>query len=163
MIRWLFPHPVLVVFLTLVWLVLTANYQLGNTLLAVAVAIAVARFTAPWWPGRPRLKRPLLLVPYTFLVLWDVIVSSFQVAKVILFLPSDQIRTAWVRVPVELKSPEAVALLAGTITMTPGTLTAQWSDDGTELLIHSLHAPDPDEVREGIKSRYETRLKRIFG
>jgi multicomponent K+:H+ antiporter subunit E len=33
---------------------------------------------------------------------------------------------------------------------------------GRVLLIHSLHAPDPDAIRDDIKSRYETRLKRIF-
>jgi multicomponent K+:H+ antiporter subunit E len=47
--------------------------------------------------------------------------------------------------------------------MTPGTLTADISADGRALLIHSLHAPDPDSIRADIKSRYEARLKRIFG
>ena len=64
--------------------------------------------------------------------------------------------------PIELKSPEAIALLAGTITMTPGTVTADMSSCGRVLLIHSLHAPDPDAIRDDIKSRYESRLKRIF-
>jgi multicomponent K+:H+ antiporter subunit E len=53
-------------------------------------------------------------------------------------------------------------MLAGTITMTPGTVTADMSACGRVLLIHSLHAPDPDAIRDDIKSRYETRLKRIF-
>ena len=46
--------------------------------------------------------------------------------------------------------------------MTPGTVTADMTADGTTLLIHSLHAPDPDAIRDDIKSRYEARLKRIF-
>ncbi len=57
---------------------------------------------------------------------------------------------------------EAISLLAGTITMTPGTLTADVSADGRTLLVHALHAPDPDAVRDEIKTRYEARLKRIF-
>jgi multicomponent K+:H+ antiporter subunit E len=77
-------------------------------------------------------------------------------------MPRDQIRSAWVTVPLDLHSPEAITLLAGTITMTPGTLTADMSACGRALLIHSLHAPDPDAVRDDIKARYETRLKRIF-
>ena len=51
---------------------------------------------------------------------------------------------------------------AGTITLTPGTLTAEFSADSKTLLIHALHAPDPDAIRDDIKSRYEARLKRIF-
>ncbi len=64
--------------------------------------------------------------------------------------------------PLDLQSPEAISLLAGTITMTPGTLTADMSACGRALLVHALHAPDPSAVCADIKARYETRLKRIF-
>jgi multicomponent K+:H+ antiporter subunit E len=94
--------------------------------------------------------------------MWDVIVANFQVARIVLFMPKDKIRSAWVTVPLDLRAPEAITLLAGTITMTPGTVTADMSACGRVLLIHSLHAPDPDAVRDDIKSRYEARLKRIF-
>jgi multicomponent K+:H+ antiporter subunit E len=91
-----------------------------------------------------------------------VIIANFQVARIMLFLPADRIRSAWITVPLDLTSPEAISLLAGTITMTPGTLTADFSADNRALLIHALHAPDPDAIRAQIKSRYEARLKRIF-
>ena len=90
------------------------------------------------------------------------IVANIQVARIVLFMPRDRIRSTFIRVPTDLKSPEAIAMLAGTITMTPGTVTADMTADGTALLIHSLHAPDPDAIRDDIKSRYEARLKRIF-
>jgi multicomponent K+:H+ antiporter subunit E len=67
-----------------------------------------------------------------------------------------------VTVPLDLRNPEAITVLAGTITMTPGTLTADMAGDGRALLIHCLHAPDPDSVRDDIKARYESRLMRIF-
>jgi multicomponent K+:H+ antiporter subunit E len=102
------------------------------------------------------------LAAYVGIVLWDVIVSSFVVAKIILFMPRADIQTRFITVPIDLDSPEAITLLAGTITMTPGTLTADIASNGRALLIHSLHAPDPDAVRDEIKSRYEARLKRIF-
>ena len=60
-------------------------------------------------------------------------------------------------------SNDATALLARMgVTLTPGTLTAEFSADSKTLLIHALHAPDPDATRDDIKSRYEARLKRIF-
>jgi multicomponent K+:H+ antiporter subunit E len=77
-------------------------------------------------------------------------------------MPQSKIKSAFITVPIDLDSPEAITLLAGTITMTPGTVTADISSNGRALLIHSLHAPDPDAVRDEIKSRYEARLKRIF-
>jgi len=33
---------------------------------------------------------------------------------------------------------------------------------GRALLVHALHAPDPDATRDDIKARYESRLQRIF-
>jgi multicomponent K+:H+ antiporter subunit E len=161
--RALFPHPGLSGFLAIFWLLLADSWTFGSLVMALVLGTLIPLFTAPWWPGKPRLRRPLGLVAYLAIVVWDVIVSSFQVARIILLMPPDRIRSAFVAVPTTLTSPEAVALLAGTITMTPGTLTADISADGRTLLIHSLHAPDPDAIRDGILSRYESRLKRIYG
>ena len=158
----LFPHPGLSAFLTLFWLMLADSWTFGSLALGAVLGIAIPLLTAPWWPGKPRLQRPLALVPYLGIVLWDVVVSIIQVARIVLFMPPESIRSAFIPVETTLTSPEAIALLAGTITMTPGTLTADISADGRVLLVHALHAPDPDEVRQGILTRYESRLKRIF-
>ena len=52
--------------------------------------------------------------------------------------------------------------LASTITLTPGTVSCDLAADGHAILVHALHAPDPDAVRDDIKARYERRLKEIF-
>lgn len=162
MIYRLFPHPGLSAFLALIWILLANSLSRGTLVLAVILGLAIPLLTARYWPDRPRLRNPWRLLTYVALVLWDVIVANFQVARIILFMPPDQIRSAFITVPVDLPSAEALAMLAGTITLTPGTLTADVSADGKALLIHALHAPDPDATRDDIKSRYETRLKRIF-
>ena len=162
MIRRLIPHPGLSFVLTLLWVLLTNSVSVNTLLLAVFLGLSLPLLTSAYWPNRPRLIRPFAFLAYGGLVIWDVIVANFQVARIILFMPHDQIKSAWITVPVDLPSPEALALLAGTITLTPGTLTADVSADGRSLLIHALHAPDPDATRDDIKSRYEARLKRIF-
>lgn len=160
--RRLYPHPILSVALVLLWFLLVNHLQLGSLVMAVILATLIPLLTARWWPDRPVIRRPFALISYGILVLWDVLVANFHVARIILFLPADRIRSAWICVPLDLTSPEAISLLAGTITMTPGTLTADIAADGSALLIHSLHAPDPDAIRDEIKTRYEARLKRIF-
>jgi multicomponent K+:H+ antiporter subunit E len=162
MMRRLFPHPFLSVTLFVVWFLLVNDLKIGSAVLALFLAIIIPLLTAPYWPNRPIVKSMPLLIGYFFLVCWDVIVANIQVAKIILFMPSDKIRSAWIPVPIDLHTPEAIAILSGTITMTPGTVTADISDCGRVLLIHALHAPDPDAVRDDIKARYEARLKRIF-
>ncbi len=160
--RKVFPHPYLSALLAVTWMLLVNRIALGSLVMAAFLATVIPLATAAYWPARPRLTRPFALIPYLALVLWDVILANIHVARIILFMPADQIKSAWITIPVDLTAPEAITLLAGTITMTPGTLTADMTRDGRALLIHALHAPDPDALRDEIKSRYESRLKRIF-
>ena len=160
--RRLLPHPYLSLTRVGFWFLLVNQWKLGSLVMAAILATLIPLLTAPYWPHAPRLNSLPRLAAYVALVVWDVIIANIQVAKIVLFMPRDRIRSAFIRVPIDLKSPEAIALLAGTITMTPGTVTADMSADGTALLVHSLHAPDPDAIRDDIKTRYEARLKRIF-
>ena len=160
--RKVFPHPYLSALLAVTWMLLVNRIALGSLVMAAFLATVIPLATAAYLPARPRLTRPFALIPYLALVLWDVILANIHVARIILFMPADQIKSAWITIPVDLTAPEAITLLAGTITMTPGTLTADMTRDGRALLIHALHAPDPDALRDEIKSRYESRLKRIF-
>lgn len=162
MLRRLFPHPLLSAMLFLTWMLLVNQFKIGSLVMALILAVIIPMLTAPYWPNRPMVKQLPAFAAYILLVLWDIIVANIQVAKIILFMPGDKIRSAWIPVPIDLKTPEAITMLAGTITMTPGTVTADMSACGRVLLIHSLHAPDTDAIRDDIKTRYEARLKRIF-
>lgn len=158
----LVPHPLLSVTLTLVWLALVNDVTLGDLLLGAALGLIVPIMTAAYWPNRPKLRKPLGFAAYMLIVLWDILVANVQVAMIILFRKRESIRSHWIDLPLDLTSPEAITVLAGTITMTPGTVSAMLSADASNILVHCLHADDPDEVRDAIKTRYERRLKEIF-
>ena len=162
MIKRLIPHPLLSLTLVLVWLALVNKLTLGNLILGAAFGVIIPMMTAPYWPNRPQIRRPLKIVESILIVLWDIIVANVQVAMIILFKREATIRSQWVPIPLELTSAEAITVLAGTITMTPGTVSATLSADGGCILVHCLHTDDPDDVRDGIKARYEDRLKEIF-
>ena len=162
MIRRIFPHPLLSLTLVFVWLGLVNKVTSGNLLLGIILAIVVPMMTAPYWPRRAKIGKPLRVFEYGLIVLWDIIVANVQVAMVILFKSNKNTHSHWITVPLELASPEAITVLAGTITMTPGTVSAMLSADGGSILVHCLHTDDPDGVRDEIKSRYEWRLKEIF-
>ncbi|MEM0921514.1 MAG: Na+/H+ antiporter subunit E [Pseudomonadota bacterium] len=162
MLARLIPHPLLSVTLVLVWLALVNTFTLGNLILGVAFGIIIPMMTAAYWPDRPTIGKPLKIAEYLAIVLWDIVVANVQVAMIILFKREADIRSHWIPVPLELTSAEAITVLAGTITMTPGTVSATLSADGGCILVHCLHSDDPDAVRDEIKARYEARLKEIF-
>ncbi|MBC7145604.1 MAG: Na+/H+ antiporter subunit E [Thioclava marina] len=162
MIRKILPHPYLTLTLTIVWLLLANAYTINSLVFAILVGLAIPWLTAPYWPARPRIGNPVKILEYILVVFWDIIVANITVAKIVLFMPNSKLHPAWVSVPLDIVEPEAITVLAGTITMTPGTLTAELAADGHSLLVHCLHAPDADAVRDEIKTRYEARLKEIF-
>ena len=162
MIARLLPHPLLTLLLVAVWQMLVNYVSLGTLVFGLILGILIPLLTAPYWPYRPRLKNPAMIVEFILIVLWDIVVANVSVAKIILFKRNEDMRPTWVTVPLDLRSPEAITVLAGTITMTPGTVSADVAADGRSLLVHCLDAADPDAVRDDIKQRYERRLREIF-
>jgi multicomponent K+:H+ antiporter subunit E len=160
--KWLMPHPFLTLLLTVVWVLLQNELSAGMAVFGVILGILIPWGTSIWWPDTPKSLRLFKLCGYSFLVVWDIIVANIQVAWIVLSVPNSKLRPAWIVVPLELKQPEAITLLAGTITLTPGTVSADLSDEGHSLLVHVLHTDDPDAVRDDIMTRYQDRLKEIF-
>lgn len=156
------PHPWLTVTITAVWLLLVNDVSAGHLVLGLAIGVLVPMFTGVYWSDRVRMRNPAAITGYVLVVLWDICVSNVQVAYLVLFRRGDGLRSRFVTVPLDLRSPEAISVLAGTITMTPGTVSADTSADGRSLLVHCLETDDPDGVVAQIKDRYERRLKEIF-
>ncbi|MBE1284972.1 MAG: Na+/H+ antiporter subunit E [Rhodobacteraceae bacterium] len=158
----LLPHPHLTILLVIVWQFLVNRPTPNSLLFGLFLGLVIPFITQPFWPNRPKLRNWPKVAAYVLVVLWDIVIANIIVARIILFKRNADRHPAWITVPLELKQPEAITVLAGTITMTPGTLSADVSAEGHSLLIHCLDAPDTDAVRDEIKSRYESRLKEIF-
>jgi len=156
------PHPLLSLVLAIVWVLLLNDFSIGNFVFGLILGVVIAKITSPYWPGSAKIRNPLAIAEYGLIVLWDIVVSNVQVAYLVLFRRSEGLKSRFITVPLDLKRPEAIAVLAGTITMTPGTVSSDVSADGRSLLVHCLETTDPDATVATIKARYESRLKRIF-
>jgi multicomponent K+:H+ antiporter subunit E len=161
-LRRIVPHPLLTLTLAVVWVLLANEPTLGAALLGLLLGVVLPLVTAPFWPDQPVVRGPVRIAEYAAIVLWDICVANVEVARLILFRRADTLRSGFVTVPLELRTPEAITALAGTITMTPGTVSADLSADGRALLVHALEVEDPDALVASIKQRYERRLKEIF-
>ncbi len=161
-LNWLLPHPFLTALLTIVWTLLQNDLSWGMFVFGLVLGIIIPIGTARWWPDRPHRLAGGRMIVYCIIVIWDIIVANVQVAWIVLTKPNNKMSPAWVVIPLDIRTPEAITILAGTITLTPGTVSADLSDEGHSLLVHALDAPDVDAVRDDIKNRYESRLLEIF-
>ncbi len=160
--RHLLPHPGLSAMLLIVWLLMANSITVGGVVLGGVLALILPKFTQPFWPDRPRMRFGRPFFGYLAIVLLDIVVANFQVAWLILFRRNRDLRARWLVVPVELTTPEAITMLAGTISLTPGTVSSDVSADGRFLLVHALDVADEAAEVARIKTRYEARLQRIF-
>jgi multicomponent K+:H+ antiporter subunit E len=103
-----------------------------------------------------------LLHFFFFTFLSDIIVANISVVKLILQPDISRLNSGFIQVPLEIKDPMVVTILASIISLTPGTVTAEVSEDQRSLIVHGLDIPDPETEIHLIKTRYEVPLKEIF-
>jgi multicomponent K+:H+ antiporter subunit E len=159
--RALFPHPVLTVVLALVWLLLVNDVSVGLVVLGLILGVGIPLFTRGFWPDRPRIARPLLILRFLPIFLWDVVVANLQVAWLIVNVRRE-LRPTWVVVPLDITDHYALTTLANVISLTPGTVSSEFGPGRRTLLVHCLDVDDPDALVAHLKSRYEAPIKEIF-
>lgn len=157
----LLPSPLMSVVLAIVWPVLNQSWSLGHVLLGALLAVAVPWFTEPLRTEKPRLRRPGLALRLGLLVLKDIVTSNVDVARLIIGREAD-IRPGFVWFPLRITDPHGIFALAGIITMTPGTLSAELAPDRRHLLIHAFNVDDEAMLVATIRKRYEAPLMEIF-
>lgn len=158
--HWL-PQPLLSLSLVGLWLLLNNSVAPGQIVLGGLIALALPLFTVRFWPHRLCIRRPLTLMRYLLMLLWDIIAANLIVARLIV-VPPARLRPAFIHLPVDLDNEFAIVVLTHTISLTPGTVSADLSPDRRTLLIHVLDLDDEAQLVARIKRRYETPLKEIF-
>lgn len=158
----LFPHPWLTAVLTVLWMLLANNVSPGNLLLGVVLGSTIAFLIGEglWLPpvhfGRPRLLLRLAL--HVFI---DIVVANVQVALLVLGT-TRRLRPAFIEVPLDSTHQIALTTLISIVSLSPGTLCAELSDDHTRLVVHVLDLTDEAALVAQIKTRYEAPLMEIF-
>ncbi len=156
-----FPHPILALILWLIWLLLNNTVSAGHMVLGFIIATLIPFFTSGFWPEKICIKNPLTLLKFLAVVLWDIVIANMIVAKLILGR-NDKLQPAFFSIELDIQTPIGISLLANTISLTPGTVSCDLSEDRRRLLVHALHVDDIPDTIKHIKQRYEAPLKKVF-
>ncbi|MEX0606222.1 MAG: Na+/H+ antiporter subunit E [Marinobacter sp.] len=159
-LRFGLPQPLLSFTLLLVWLML-AGASAGNVVLGLVLAWLLPLFTQGFWPDNPAIHKPWKLVWYVLKVIVDIVVASITVARLVLSFRREP-NSAFICYPLTLEHPLGITMLASTISLTPGTVSADISDDYKMLLIHALDVTDDEALMADIHKRYEKPLLELF-
>lgn len=169
--------PLRVLLLAAVWVVLTRDPSLANAGLGLALGALLVRATrggaasegrAPGSRSPARLGawrrvllRPLLALDLAGFFLYELLISNLRIALLIL-RPRMDLRPMILSIPVDVRSEEELAVLSDLVTLTPGTLSLDVTDNGDSLLVHVLSARDPEGVRRSVQQGLGRRVRRLF-
>jgi len=159
--RWL-RHPIASFFVLVVWLGLHSSVAPLHLASGVLLAVLVPMLLNRALEDPVCIRRPGVALRLAGVVLWDIVVANFAVARRVLG-PLRRLKPGFVEVPVDLAHPDALALLASIIAITPGTVVADVDEGRTRILVHVLDLDDPARLVAEIKRRYEQPLREIFG
>ena len=103
------------------------------------------------------LLRPFWILRLFVLFLWDLLISSLQVARAAL-TPGDSVSPRFVTVPLDAaRSNLEITLVANYITLTPGTITVE--ADAGEFLVHGITRDSAEGVIDSDMDRRCTALE----
>lgn len=161
--RWqrVLPHPLISLVLLLVWLVLAGSLAPGQWLLGGLLAIVLPLMTRRFWRHPVSIRSWPKLIRFALLVIWDIVMANLQAITLLTKSPQE-LQPAFFDVHLDITNPIAITVLANTVTLTPGTVSADISSRQERLLVHGLHVPDVNAAIQHIKTRYEAPLKEIF-
>jgi multicomponent K+:H+ antiporter subunit E len=168
--RWL-PHRWLWLSLTALWLLLNQSLWIGHVLLGGALGLAACLLYARLEPPRQRSRqRPSsgrwrsVMIASELLahVALDVLRSNIAVARIVLHGGRRNRTAGFLDIPLELRDPAGLALLACIVTATPGTAWAGHDEERGVLTLHILDLVDEADWIRIIKGRYESRLRELF-
>lgn len=157
--RYVWPISIL----TLLYLVLTANFALNNIVVGILLAVLVLRLLGTS-PGEVTWRRMPMAVfasaRYIVWLMWELLVSGVQVARIVLD-PKLPINPGIVAIPTRCVTDLSRALSAHAITLTPGEMVVEVSIDGV-MYTHMLDTANADERVAEAQNMRETMLNKIF-
>ena len=162
MMRKLVPSPPLSVALFVVWLLLNQSLDVATMLMAAVMALVVPLLTKSLRPATVRMRRPMVALRLTARSLADMLYSALTVGQLLLTRRKKNINPQFVYIPLDVRDPNALAVLAMIFCLTPGTAWGELSFDRSALLIHVFDLKDEAAFIQMVKERYERPLMEIF-
>lgn len=106
-------------------------------------------------------KRSLKFIRFLGFILIEIVVANLRVAYHVIF-PGAEIKPGVVAIKIDLKTPNAITWLVNVISLTPGTLVLEISDDNKMIFVHDMFLYDVNEIKKVIKSKFEKPIMEIL-
>lgn len=148
------------VMLTLIWVALTGAFIYINMFIGFFISYFVL-----WIISRnSNDKRYFTIAPkivgFFFFFLYEMLKANIQVAKEVMS-PRARMKPGIVKIELEAKTDLEITFLANLISLTPGTLVIDVSDDRKVMYVHGIYVDDREKFIQSIKEGLEQPMLSI--
>jgi len=162
MMKKILPAPLVSFWLFVVWLLLNRSLSPGQLLLALLLALGLPVLFKELRPQKVRVRHLGTVLRLCWTVVVDTTQSNIAVLRFLLLPRTRRHSADFVKIPLELRDPNGLAVLAMIVCITPGTVWAELSRDRSMLMLHVLEVHDREAIVQHVQTRYERPLMEIF-
>ncbi|MEM6461284.1 MAG: Na+/H+ antiporter subunit E [Pseudomonadota bacterium] len=149
------------VLLALIWVAVTGLFSVLNLVFGFFLAAAVLYLIREQVGSVGYFSRAGKFLSLFLLFLYELVMSAIRVAILVLS-PQMKLAPGIFAYRLKVDRDYEIALLANMITLTPGTLSVDVSDDKKFLYVHAIDCSDPDATRKGIAEGFERKILEAY-
>ena len=146
--------------LAFIWMLLQNEYTFLDFFIGYLVGVALLYVLRRFLHFDFYFRRVIALFKLLVLFMYKLILSNIDMIKIVLS-PKMNIQPGIIAIPTKLRTDWEVTLLANLISLTPGTLTMNFSENGRTLYVHSIHVPDKEKAIEEIRQSFERAIMEV--
>ncbi|TVQ97861.1 MAG: Na+/H+ antiporter subunit E [Deltaproteobacteria bacterium] len=151
------------VLLALIWAFIMSDVTARGLAVGFVIGYLVLLFSRPLFPETRYFSKLFRAVALAVFFVVELLKSSVRVAIDVLHPDVERrMEAAVFSVPLDVKSDLGISLLANLISLTPGTLSLDVSEDRSTLFIHGMYVDDVEAARREIKEGFERRIMEVF-
>ncbi|RYD99205.1 MAG: Na+/H+ antiporter subunit E [Sphingobacteriales bacterium] len=149
------------IMLTLIWVMLSGNTSIPNFGFGFVLGFVILYLTVRGIDNRRYFYRVPRMVRFILRYIYEMLKANLQVTRTILMRKMD-VAPAIIKYPLEAKTDFEITMLSNIISLTPGTLVLDISDDKKVMYIHTLYYKDKDSFIKYIRLNLEIKLLEVI-
>lgn len=140
-----------------VWSALNGSISLSGLIVGFIIGYGVLYVMQPLFGERRYFTAIVDAFSLLLFFIYELLVSSIKVAWDVV-TPMQRSKPAVIAIPLDTATDAELTVLANLVSLTPGSLSVDISDDKSHLLVHAMFVDDPDTYVQEIKKGMEQRV-----
>ena len=149
------------ILLALAWAALTGSFTMANFALGLLLSIAVLYLASEQVNALHNIRRLYRVASLARLFVRELVLSGWRVARLVTSRDM-KLAPGIFAYPLEVDRDFEITLLANLITLTPGTLSVDVSEDRRTLFVHAIDCSDVDQAILDIERGFERKIIEAF-